>query len=141
MRQHQHTLTIATRGRGLTDISRAANDVVADSGIVTGLATLFCRHTSCSLLLNENADPDVRMDLEAFFARLVPEGDPLYRHSLEGTDDMPAHVKTALTASSLAIPVAGGRLLLGTWQGLFLFEHRAAPHQRQVVVHVLGEGA
>jgi secondary thiamine-phosphate synthase enzyme len=138
MIQHQQTLTIRTAGAGLREFTREAASVVAASGIITGLATLFCRHTSCSLIINENADPDVRHDLESFIRRLVPEGDPLFIHTLEGPDDMPAHIKTALTATSLAIPVAEGRLVLGTWQGLYLFEHRRAPHRREVVVHVLG---
>jgi secondary thiamine-phosphate synthase enzyme len=139
MIQHQQTLTIPTRGIGFTDFTREAAAVVARSGIATGLVTVFCRHTSCSLLINENADPDVRRDLAAFFARLVPEDDPLYVHTVEGPDDMPAHVRAALTATMLSIPVTGGRLALGTWQGLYLFEHRRAPHSREIVVHVLGE--
>lgn len=138
MQQHQRSLTISTKGQGLYDIIREVAAVVSAARIGTGLATVFCRHTSCSLLINENADPDVRHDLEAFLKRLVPEGDPAYIHTLEGPDDMPAHIKTALTATSLAIPVGEGRMTLGTWQGIYLFEHRRAPHRREIVVHVLG---
>ena len=138
MRQHQHIITTATRGQGLYDIKGEVSAVVSAAGVTSGLVTVFCRHTSCSLLINENADPDVRRDLDAFLKRLVPEGDPLYIHTLEGPDDMPAHVKTALTASTLSIPLADGRMMLGTWQGIYLFEHRRAPHRREIVVHVLG---
>ena len=137
MQQHQRSLTISTTGQGLYDITCEVAAVVAAARIGTGLATVFCRHTSCSLLINENADPDVRHDLEAFLKRLVPEGDPVYIHTLEGPDDMPAHIKTALTATSLAIPVGEGRMMLGTWQGIYLFEHRRASHRREIV-HVLG---
>jgi secondary thiamine-phosphate synthase enzyme len=139
MRQRQHTLTVHTRGAGLYDVTLEVTRVVADAGIATGLATVFCRHTSASLLIQENADPDVQRDLLAFFKRLVPEGDPLFVHRAEGPDDMPAHVKAALTQTSLAIPVRGGQLALGTWQGLYLFEHRAAPHSRSLVIHTVGE--
>ena len=139
MQQHQRSLAISTKGQGLYDITREVAAVVAAARIGTGLATVFCRHTSCSLLINENADPDVRHDLEAVIKRLVPEGDPAYIHTLEGPDDMPAHIKTALTATSLAIPVGEGRMMLGTWQGIYLFEHRRAPHRREIVVHVVGE--
>ena len=139
MQQHQRSLTISTKGQGLYDITREVAAVVSAARIGTGLVTVFCRHTSCSLLINENADPDVRHDLEAFLKRLVPEGDPAYIHTLEGPDDMPAHIKTALTATSLAIPVGEGRMMLGTWQGIYLFEHRRAPHRREIVVHVLGD--
>lgn len=113
--------------------------IVASARIVTGLATLHLRHTSASLLIQENADPDVRRDLEAFFARLVPDGDPLYAHTMEGDDDMAAHVRTALTTVNLSIPIADGRLVLGTWQGIYLWEHRTHAHTRQLVIHVLGE--
>jgi secondary thiamine-phosphate synthase enzyme len=133
---HQETLRIDTRGVGLTDITRHVADVVRRAGVDTALATCFVRHTSASLTIQENADPDVQQDLVAFFARLVPEGDPLYRHTDEGPDDMPAHIKAAMTATSLGIPIAGGRLVLGTWQGIYLWEHRRAPHSRQVVVHI-----
>jgi secondary thiamine-phosphate synthase enzyme len=139
MRQAIHHLTVSTRGKGFIDITREAKRIVAGTGIAIGLATIFCRHTSASLLIQENADPDVRTDLETFFARIAPEGRGLYVHDTEGPDDMPAHIRTALTQSSIGIPVERGRLVLGTWQGIYLFEHRSAPHQRDVVVHVLGE--
>lgn len=138
MHQHQHTFTVRTRGQGLYEITRDVAGVVAGAGISTGLTTVFCRHTSASLLIQENADPDVQRDLLAFFKRLAPEGDPLFVHRAEGPDDMPAHVRAALTQTSLAIPVAAGRLVLGTWQGIYLFEHRTAPHTRSLVVHVAG---
>ncbi|MFN0190910.1 MAG: secondary thiamine-phosphate synthase enzyme YjbQ [Aestuariivirga sp.] len=139
MLQHQAGLEIATKGRGLYEITREVAAVVKAAKIKIGLATIFCRHTSCSIIVNENADPDVRHDLEAFMKRLVPDGDPHFVHILEGPDDMAAHIKTALTASSLSIPIADGRLALGTWQGIYLFEHRVAPHRRQAIVHVFGE--
>lgn len=139
MKQSQHELSFATRGQGLIEITSEVADLTAASGIVTGLACLYCRHTSASLLIQENADPDVRHDLTAFFRRLVPDGDPLFIHTLEGPDDMPAHIKSALTATSLTIPVMRGRLALGTWQGIYLFEHRAAPHRRQLILHLIGE--
>jgi len=112
---------------------------VRGSGVQEGLLTLHVRHTSASLLIQENADPEVQRDLERFFSRLVPEGDPIFRHTSEGPDDMPAHVRSALTASSLSIPVAGGGPALGTWQGIYLYEHREAPHRRSVVAHLLGQ--
>jgi secondary thiamine-phosphate synthase enzyme len=139
MRQHQQTLSVDTRGQSLIDITRDVTAVVEAAGMATGIATIFIRHTSASLLIQENADPDVQRDLIAFFDRLVPAGDPLFKHTVEGPDDMPAHVKAALTQVSLSIPVTAGRLMLGTWQGVFLFEHRAAPHRRQVVVHIIGD--
>ncbi len=126
-------------GPGLYDFTREAQAVVARSGVAVGLATCFVRHTSASLVIQENADPDVQTDLMAFFRRLVPEGDPLYRHTDEGPDDMPAHVKAALTSVSLGIPVGEGQLVLGTWQGIYLFEHRRRPSGREVVIHVTGE--
>ena len=136
----QAIMTIDTRGAGLYEFTERAEAFVAEAPPGSGLLTLFVRHTSCSLLVQENADPDVRRDLEAFFARLVPPGDdPSMRylvHRLEGPDDMPAHIKAALTTVSLSIPVMDGRLALGTWQGLYLFEHRTAPHRRQVVMHL-----
>lgn len=134
----QQTLAIATRGRGSQDITAEVAAVVAAAGVATGLAHVFVRHTSCSLLLTENADPDVRRDLETLFARLAPDGDPAYRHDLEGDDDMAAHARSLLAGYELTVPVGGGRLLLGTWQGIFLWEHRTAPHRREVVVTVLG---
>lgn len=139
MQQHLATLTIATAGRGLVDITDRVAGELAASGIGQGLATLFLRHTSASLLIQENADPAVRADLDRFFARLVPDGDALFRHREEGPDDMPAHARTALTAVSLSIPVQDGRLALGTWQGIYLWEHRLRGHHRDVVLHVLGD--
>ncbi len=131
--------TVETRGRGLVEFTRPVSQWVAQSGFETGLLTLFVRHTSASLLIQENADPDVRADLDRFFARLVPDGDPLFRHVDEGPDDMPSHIRTALTAVQLSIPLAGGRLVLGSWQGIYLWEHRHQPHRRQVAAHLLGE--
>lgn len=139
MRQHQRAFTVAASGRGLFEITREVARVVDEARIETGIAHVYCRHTSCSLIINENADPDVQRDLEAFFRRLVPDGDRLFVHTAEGPDDMPAHIRTALTAVSLAIPVTAGRLALGTWQGIYLFEHRRSPHERSIVVHVVGE--
>jgi secondary thiamine-phosphate synthase enzyme len=139
MRQASRTITVATKRRGLVEITEAVASFVADSGMATGLLTLFCRHTSASLLIQENADPDVRADLEAWFGRAAPDGDPRYTHTTEGPDDMPSHIRAALTQSSLSIPVAGGRLALGTWQGIYLFEHRSAPHRRDIVLHLIGE--
>lgn len=139
MRQFQKILTVETNGPGLTEFTANAAEIVADSGIKTGLVHVFCRHTSASLLIQENADPDVQRDLTAFFKRLVPDGDPLFIHRAEGPDDMPAHVKSALTQTMLTIPVANGAMMLGTWQGLYLFEHRRRPHSRSLVVHVVGD--
>lgn len=139
MKQQQKSLAVATTGAGLVEITDALQRFVAESGVSTGLITVFCRHTSCSLLLQENADPDVRHDLETFFRRLVPEGMEWIVHRTEGPDDMPAHIRTALTQTSISIPVMGGRPALGTWQGLYLFEHRALPHRRQVLFHIVGE--
>jgi secondary thiamine-phosphate synthase enzyme len=139
MRQHQETLTLETNGPGLVEFTDETAQIVAASGIGTGLVHVFCRHTSASLLIQENADPDVQRDLVAFFKRLVPDGDPLFIHRAEGPDDMAAHIKSALTQSTLTIPIAKGRLMLGTWQGIYLFEHRRQPHTRSVVVHVVGE--
>ena len=129
-------LRVATRGQGLTEITRELQAVVADAAVEDGICTLFVQHTSASLVVQENADPDVQRDLQAFFRRLVPEGDPLWTHTAEGPDDMPAHVRAALTQTSLSIPVVGGRLALGTWQGVYLWEHRRRGSQRQVLVHV-----
>ncbi|WP_041316467.1 secondary thiamine-phosphate synthase enzyme YjbQ [Hyphomicrobium nitrativorans] len=139
MHQDQTEFTFSTKGQGLYEITRDAQAFVAASGIALGQLTAFCRHTSASLVIQENADPDVQRDLLAFFRRLVPECDPLFVHTLEGPDDMPAHVKSALTQTSITIPISNGRLLLGTWQGLYLFEHRVAPHARKIVLHVVGE--
>ena len=138
MRQASYTLSIPTRGKGLVDISEEVDTQVRECGIADGLATLFCRHTSASLLIQENAAPAARRDLEAYFERIAPEGGN-YEHDDEGPDDMPAHLRAALTQTQLSIPVQGGRLALGRWQGIFLFEHRRAPHERQIVLHLLGE--
>jgi secondary thiamine-phosphate synthase enzyme len=135
---HQHTLTFRTAGRGTTDITREVEAAVRASGVRAGLCSLFLQHTSASLVLCENAAPAVRRDLEMIFARLAPDGDPAYAHDDEGADDMAAHARTVLTGSSLQIPVAAGRLALGTWQGVYLWEHRRAPHTRSLVVTVLG---
>ncbi|MBI3113544.1 MAG: YjbQ family protein [Rhodospirillales bacterium] len=139
MRQVQGTLTVATPGQGLTEITGEVAKWVEGQGVTTGLLTLYCQHTSASLVIQENADPDVRRDLETFFKRLVKEDESLYRHTAEGADDMPAHIRSALTPVSLATPVGGGRLALGTWQGIYLFEHRRRPHTRQLVLHLSGE--
>ncbi len=138
LRQATTTLTFDTRGRGLLEITRPVRDWVAHTGLEAGLLTLFVRHTSASLLIQENADPDVRADLDRFFARLVPDGDPLFRHQDEGPDDMPAHVRAALTAVQHSVPLIGHRLALGTWQGLYLWEHRTRGHRREVVLHLVG---
>ena len=129
-------LRVATAGRGLIEITREVAQAVADGAVRDGLCTLFVQHTSASLVIQENADPDVQRDLEAFFRRLVPEGDPLWTHVAEGPDDMPAHVRAAITQTSLSIPVVAGRLALGTWQGVYLWEHRRAGSTRRVLVHV-----
>lgn len=136
---HRGELTIATKGRGTYDITREVAGIVGASNARVGLATVFIHHTSASLIICENADPSVRRDLEAFAARLVPDGDRLFTHNAEGDDDMPAHVRTILTQTSIGIPIAGGKLALGTWQGLYLWEHRTSPHRRQVSVTVIGE--
>jgi secondary thiamine-phosphate synthase enzyme len=138
MKQSQHTIVIETRGKGLTEITRDVRDWVKGQGISTGLLTVYCRHTSASLLIQENADPDVQKDLKNFFEDIAPETRN-YIHDTEGRDDMPAHIRTALTHTSLSIPVTKGGLVLGTWQGIFLFEHRSAPHRREVVLHLIGE--
>lgn len=141
LEQHLSTFTIATADRGLVEITGEVREQLAHSRIHDGLLTLFVRHTSASLLVQENADPQVQRDLEHFFARLVPDGDPLFRHRAEGPDDMPAHVRSALTATQLAIPVMRGQLALGTWQGVYLWEHRTHGHRREIAVHVMGERA
>ena len=135
----QETLEFHTRGRGTIEITAEVARAVAESRIRKGLCTVFLQHTSASLILCENADPDVRRDLETIFARLAPDGDPAYRHSTEGADDMAAHVRSILTSNSFTIPVADGRLLLGTWQGLYLWEHRLASHSRSLVVTLMGD--
>ncbi len=139
MRQTLARLTVETHGKGLVEITEEVRQWLAAQNIASGLLTLFCRHTSASLLIQENADPDVRRDLEDFFARLVPEGRGLYVHDTEGPDDMPAHIRAALTPTQLSIPVENGRMLLGTWQGIYVFEHRAAAHRREIVLHLIGE--
>lgn len=138
MTHFQKILRISTQGKTLQKVTRQVQDVVADSGIEIGLCTLFLRHTSASLVIQENADPDVLTDLENFFAKLVPESGN-YIHSAEGPDDMPAHIRTALTHTSEHIPIQGGRLVLGTWQGIYIWEHRRRSHSRELVVHVSGE--
>jgi len=138
MRQAARTLSVQTRGAGLVEITREVAAWTADQAMTTGLLTLFCRHTSASLLIQENADPDVARDLADYFATLAPQS-AAYRHQDEGPDDMPAHLRAALTQTQLAIPLVGGRLALGTWQGVWLFEHRARPHRREVVLHLMGE--
>lgn len=139
MRQVQRSLQIETRGKALYDISAQLQQLVSDSGIVSGLATLFIQHTSASLLIQENADLEVQRDLERFFKRLVPDGDPLFQHTEEGPDDMPAHVRSALTQTSLGVPVVECRLALGTWQGVYVYEHRNAPYTRRVLLTLLGD--
>ena len=139
LRQTLERLTVRTRARGFYEITRDVQSFVSQAGVKTGLCTLHLQHTSASLLIQENADPDVQRDFERFFARLIPDGDPLFVHTVEGDDDMPAHVRTALTTVNLSIPIAEARLCLGTWQGIYLWEHRTRPHTRTVVVHVLGE--
>jgi secondary thiamine-phosphate synthase enzyme len=139
MKQAQHTIELETRGQGLYEITNQVNEWTAVQGIDTGMLTIYCRHTSASLVIQENADPDVMTDLEAFFKNTVPEDLSLYRHRSEGADDMPAHIKAALTDVAINIPVAGAAPLLGTWQGIYLFEHRIAAHRRQLVLHLSGE--
>jgi len=139
LRQSLHELNIATRGRGFYEFTASVQELVREAKFKTGLATLHLQHTSASLLIQENADPEVRRDLERFFSRLVPDGDPLFQHTCEGEDDMPAHVRTTLTCVNLGIPIANGALTLGTWQGIYLWEHRVEPHRRCVTVHLLGE--
>jgi len=136
--QAQHTLTVTTSGKGLVEITRDVRRWVGAQGIANGLLTMFCRHTSASLIIQENADPDVRTDLVDYFEDIVPESRD-YVHDTEGPDDMPAHIRTALTGVQLSIPLNGGELTLGTWQGIYLFEHRAHPHRREVVLHLIGE--
>ena len=135
---HQTTLSFTTRGRSTLDITARAAEVVRAAGVTVGLCHVFVQHTSCALMITENADPDVRRDLETIFGRLAPDGDPAYRHDLEGDDDMAAHGCSVLSDTGLTVPVGGGRLLLGTWQGIFLWEHRQGSHSRRVVVTVLG---
>ncbi len=134
----QHHIDITTRGRGTHEITAEIQNIVSKSGIETGLCNIFLQHTSASLILCENADPDVQHDLEAFAQRLVPDGDPLFIHTMEGPDDMPAHIRTVLTDSSLSIPIGAGRCLLGTWQGIYLWEHRHRSHTRSIVITIIG---
>lgn len=133
------TITVQTRGKGLYPFTRNVEDWLAKQSIIEGLLTAFIQHTSCSLVVQENADPDVTLDLRDFFERLVPEETKGFRHTAEGPDDMTSHIRSTLTQTSLSIPVMGGRLALGTWQGLYVFEHRSHPHRRQVIVQIMGE--
>jgi secondary thiamine-phosphate synthase enzyme len=139
LRQSLHELVIPTRGRGFYEVTSSVEQLVTATDLKTGVATLHLQHTSASLLIQENADPEVRRDLERLFARLVPDGDPLFQHRSEGEDDMPAHVRTALTAVNLSVPIANGRLMLGTWQGIYVWEHRHRAHRRRLSIHLLGE--
>jgi secondary thiamine-phosphate synthase enzyme len=139
MHQICRRFEVRTPGRGFVEITAEIRRFVTDSGIHDGLLTVFCRHTSASLLIQENADPDVRHDLDAFFARLVKDGDPAYTHAMEGPDDMPAHIRAALTQTAIGIPVQSGAPVLGTWQGVFVWEHRSTAHRRELVLHLFGE--
>ncbi len=134
-----HRLQVETRGKGLYEITDSLERWLGGQGVGTGVLTVFIQHTSASLTIQENADPDVVYDLNQFFGRLVPEDNRLYRHTVEGPDDMPAHIRTALTLTQISIPVDRGRMALGTWQGVYVFEHRSRPHRRSVVLHLLGE--
>lgn len=134
----QRMIEIPTSGRGMVEVTDAVRECVADAGYSAGLCNVFVQHTSASLFLNENADPDVRRDLEVFFSDLVPDGDPRFRHTAEGPDDMPAHVRAVLTTSTLTLPITAGRLALGTWQGIYLWEHRRAPHRRRLLLTLYG---
>jgi secondary thiamine-phosphate synthase enzyme len=138
MQQFTEQLSVNTKGRAFYDITPQVKSWVSDCGLTTGLLTLYIQHTSASLLINENYDSDVLVDLESFFNRLVPDGDPLFIHTIEGPDDMPAHVRTALTQTHLSIPVVDGQAALGQWQGIFLYEHRHMPAQRRVITHLIG---
>ena len=139
MAAHHARFIVATKGKGTYELTDEVSSAVARSGIATGTVTVFVRHTSCSLIIMENADPTARRDLEEFFERLVPEDTPYFEHTAEGGDDSTSHIRSVLTRTSEVIPIAGGRMELGTWQGLFLFEHRRAPHRREIVVTVVGE--
>jgi secondary thiamine-phosphate synthase enzyme len=139
VKQHQEGLEIATRGRGFVEITDRVQRIVAASGIHTGLVHVFCRHTSCSLCIQENADPSARHDMEEWLERIAPEHDPRYTHTSEGPDDMPSHLRAMVTKTAETIPVQGGRAVFGTWQGLYLCEHRARPHTRRMIVHVIGD--
>lgn len=140
LRHHASSIAVATGGRGTFDITAQVREVVREAAVQAGLCNVFIHHTSASLIVCENADPTVRRDLERFAARLVPDGDPLFEHTDEGPDDMPAHVRSILTQSSLSLPIAGGRLDLGTWQGIYVWEHRHRGHRRRVTISVLGSG-
>jgi secondary thiamine-phosphate synthase enzyme len=139
MKQAQETIIVETRGRGLYEVSGEVGRWLSGQGVTMGMLSVFCQHTSASLTIQENADPDVQRDLETFFRRLVRDDPSLYRHTLEGADDMPAHIRSALTDVQLSIPISGGRMTLGTWQGIYLFEHRTQPHSRRLVLHLVGE--
>ncbi len=139
MTAHGATFSINTRGKGTVEITREVAKIVAESAVTTGSVTIFVKHTSASLVIMENADPSARRDLEEFFEKLVPESIPWFSHTQEGPDDMPSHIRMALTRTSEVIPILGGRMALGTWQGIFLFEHRRAPHRREIAVSVIGE--
>jgi secondary thiamine-phosphate synthase enzyme len=139
MKQAQETIIVDTRGRGLYEVSGEVGRWLSGQGVTMGMLSVFCQHTSASLTIQENADPDVQRDLETFFDRLVRDDPSLYRHTLEGADDMPAHIRSALTDVQLSIPISGGRMMLGTWQGIYLFEHRTQPHSRRLVLHLVGE--
>ncbi|MBZ5606355.1 MAG: secondary thiamine-phosphate synthase enzyme YjbQ [Acidobacteriia bacterium] len=141
MKQFTEFLHVPTRGKGFYPITREIAKWVASTEIEIGLLTIFCQHTSASLVIQENADPDVVKDLADYFERIAPEGDPVYRHTTEGSDDMPAHIRTALTGIHLAIPIVAGRMALGAWQGIYLFEHRSSMHRRSIVLHLLGAPA
>jgi secondary thiamine-phosphate synthase enzyme len=138
MKQAMRQIAIETKGKGFTDFTGRVADFLNEAQLREGLLTVFCRHTSASLLIQENADPDVRTDLAAYFERVAPEG-AAYIHDVEGADDMPAHIRTALTQTHLSIPFSEGRMVLGTWQGIYLFEHRSRPHRRSIVLHAIGE--
>lgn len=139
LRQQTSQITVATQGRGFYEVTREVAALVAKARMQNGLVTVHIQHTSASLLIQENADPEVRRDFERFFQRLVPDGDSLFEHTAEGEDDMPAHIRTALTTVNLSIPILQGELSLGTWQGIYVWEHRAQPHTRKLAVHLLGE--
>lgn len=139
MKQHQETLEIHTRGRGFVEFTDRLHAAVRAAGVQTGLVVVYCRHTSCSLLIQENADPSARRDMEHWLEKLAPENDPDYTHTAEGPDDMPSHLRSLVTKTSETIPVSGGEAVLGRWQGIFLAEHRARPHTRTLVLHVTGD--
>jgi secondary thiamine-phosphate synthase enzyme len=139
MKQTTHRFSVTTQGKGLVNINREIANWVDRQGIQTGLLTVFLCHTSASLVVQENADPDVLADLKDFFSRLVPDGDPLHRHQSEGPDDMPAHIRSALTLTQISVPIVQGQMVLGTWQDIYIFEHRNSPHRREIVLHILGE--